>query len=279
MFGLIRPCEAALKDGEANNYARYYCGLCFGMSRVGGALSRFLINYDLCLAYLIADSLSPEENTQNAFCPYIPYKYVAYQDNEALLQKISERNYILSYKKILDDVEDDGSIPARTIEKAMRNRYHEIAGKNPSLIEAVDRGLEKLRCQESLGAQLAIKDAAEPFAHMLSQVMGSCVDDILDSRIYAQLCHELGAWIYIVDAIVDIEKDAKSGNYNPILAGYDCEPEQILEKRKEELRIFLVNCRRKMQELVMLLSCAKNHVLIDRLFTYMMPEEVAELLK
>lgn len=279
MFGMIRPCEAVFERGESNNYARYYCGLCFGMSRVGGVLSRFLVNYDLCLAYIIADSLSPEENTVNAFCPYIPYKYVAYQDNPELLQRISERNYILTYKKIQDDIADDGSFKAATVERAMRNRYCELEAKHPQLIEVVEQGMEKLRRQEDMCERLTIEEAAEPFAQMLSKVMGSCVDDALDSKVFARLCYELGAWIYVVDAIVDYDEDVKKGNYNPIFAGYECEPNRVLEIRKDELRDYLVNCKKHMQELMLLLSCAKNRELLDRLFTYMIPKEVIEVLK
>ena len=279
MFGMIRPCEAALKNGERLNYAGYYCGLCVGMERVGGRLARFITNYDLCLAYLLADSLSAETHTELAFCPYMPYKCIAYQNNAELLRRVSERNFLLTYHKMVDDILDDGSAAARAGERMMRRTYREIAAREPQLAAAAEKGMRKLREQETRRERLDPQTAAAPFASMLAEIMRSCVDDPLDSEAFSRLCFELGAWIYIVDAIADLKKDAASGAYNPVLAGCDGTAEEIIQQRKQELVKWLTARRRSMQELLMLLAFAKNRTLIDGLFTYLLPRDVAQLLR
>lgn len=279
MFGLIRPCDAALKNGEKLNYQGYYCGLCVGMDRLGGALARFITSYDLCLAYILADSLSPELHTELTFCPYMPYRCIAIQDNTELLRRISERNYILAYHKVLDDIADDGDLKAKAAERMMRKTYGEIASREPQLASAAEEGMRRLRAQEQRREPLELHAAAEPFASMLAEIMRSCVDDALDREVYARLCYELGAWIYIVDAIADLRQDALDGAYNPILAGREGGAETIFQERKQELAAWLGERKRTMHELLLLLGCAKNRAMIDGLFTYMLPRNVARLLQ
>ena len=86
-------------------------------------------------------------------------------------------------------------------------------------------------------------------------------------------------WIYIIDACVDLSKDAKSKKYNPILAGSDGPFETIFSKRKEEISTFLMDRKQAMQQLLQLLSSAKNKELVDTIFEYILPREVAEMLQ
>ena len=107
MFGLVRPYYKKMIKQEKCEYKCYYCGLCMGMGRNTGILSRFLINYDVCLAYLVADSISVDTDIKTARCPFSPVRRVKFRDNPALLDKMSSVNYILTYHKVKDDIDDD----------------------------------------------------------------------------------------------------------------------------------------------------------------------------
>lgn len=96
MFGLVRPYYKKMIKQEKCEYKCYYCGLCMGMGRNMGILSRFLINYDVCLAYLVADSISLYTDIKKARCPFAPIRMVKYRDNPTLLDKMSSVNYILN---------------------------------------------------------------------------------------------------------------------------------------------------------------------------------------
>lgn len=71
MFGLVRPYYKKMIKQEKCEYKCYYCGLCMGMGRTTGLFSRFLINYDVCLAYLVADSISLDTDSITKLMDFI----------------------------------------------------------------------------------------------------------------------------------------------------------------------------------------------------------------
>ena len=60
MFGYVIPRKSELRVREWESYRAYYCGLCKELGREYGFLSRFVLNYDLVLLALTADSLAGE---------------------------------------------------------------------------------------------------------------------------------------------------------------------------------------------------------------------------
>lgn len=276
MFGLIRPC---LSKENKTEYKCYYCGLCMGMGRCTGFLSRILINYDFCIAYLVADSIYTETEYKKKICPFSPLKIVKYRDNPDVLNKMAERNYILTYHKVLDDILDDNSMVAKILERCMRKRYLEVSEKNKAATEAIIKRMQLLHQMEKENSLISIKDAAIPFGELLEDVMSNCLEDPLDAQVFSSICKYLGMWIYTIDACMDFSKDMKNGKYNPIFAGYEIVNENIFSERKEEITEFLMECKSSMQQLLGLLSCAKNEELVYSIFEHILPYRVAELLK
>ena len=71
----------------------------------------------------------------------------------------------------------------------------------------------------------SVDEAAEPTAKMMSQLFSQGEKDEDRKIIRCQLGYNIGRWIYMIDAFDDIEKDRKSGNYNPFIqsGNTDCE--------------------------------------------------------
>lgn len=242
-------------------------------------LSRALVNFDVCLAYLVADSLCADRSVKEGRCPFAPYKKISYRDNPALLKKLSEINFILSYHKVLDDVMDDNSRKAKAAERLMRAGYKRVAGRNPQAAQAVSAGMEVIHKMETDGRRLPVRESAGPFGALLKSAMENCLEDPLDSEVFALLCNYLGMWIYVTDACMDLESDARQGRYNPITAGIKGEADQILMQRREEITEFLMSCKQSMQQLLELLCGAKNQELAQLLFEYIAPQEVIQMLQ
>ena len=61
-------------------------------------------------------------------------------------------------------------------------------------------------------------------------------------------CYNLGRLVYLMDAVDDVEKDSKKGNYNPIVLNFGkCEEKAAyLEKNAEELSFLLKSTYNKM---------------------------------
>lgn len=276
MFGLVRPC---VKKKDKTEYKCYYCGLCTGMSRYTGFLSRMLLNYDFTIAYLVADSISPDTQLEKVWCPFSIWRRVKIRNNPSLLRFLAERNYMLVYHKILDDISDDGSIVAKIIERVMRKRYCLLAGKLPTVAESIARNMAQLNSAEKSGRRISIDDASLPFGNMLGDVMEGCLADPLDAKVFSQLCRYLGMWIYTIDACKDIKSDAKKKKYNPILAGSTYSASEAIMARKEEITKFLMHCKLSMFQLLELLGCERNKDLVYSIFEHALPGDVAELLK
>lgn len=279
MFGLMRPHFKRMLRRERQEYSCYYCGLCMGMGRNTGKLSRMLINFDVCLAYLVADSISPDTEIKTGRCPYSLRRKVRYRDNPELLDKMSAINYILTYHKFLDDIDDDNSMLAKLMEKGMRKRYVDMERQHRRTAEAVASGMRSVREMERGNGRISIRDSAMPFGSLLENAMSDCLDDPTDAKVFATLCRYLGMWIYVVDACVDLERDCKHGKYNPIKAGYETGVGEILAERKEEIASFLSGCERSMHQLLQLFSSARNEQLIIELFSGLLPAKVEEMLK
>lgn len=175
MFGLVRPYYKKMIKQDKCEYKCYYCGLCMGMGRNTGLVSRFLINYDVCLAYLVADSISMDTEMKTARCPFSLYKRVKYRDNSELLNKMSNINYILSYHKVKDDIDDDNSIVAKVVELLMRKKYISIEKANDGVVRAVTTGMQEIRIAESVDTRISVKDAALPFGKLLEETMAGCL--------------------------------------------------------------------------------------------------------
>ena len=279
MFGLVRPYYKKMIKRDKCEYKCYYCGLCMGMGRNTGLISRLLVNYDVCLAYLVADSIYLDTEIKSERCPFSIWKKVQYRDNIELLDKMSCINYILTYHKILDDINDDNSLIAKLLEFLMRKKYRNIEEKNRSKTQAVALHMQMIRNMESNNEKISVYDSSVPFGNLLEAIMSGCIDDPADDKVFTALCKYLGMWIYIVDACLDLKKDTKHNKYNPLKAGYpDTKDENILAARKDEIAVFLMSCKQSMQQLIELLSCGKNETLVQNLFEYLLPKDVADLL-
>ena len=53
--------------------------------------------------------------------------------------------------------------------------------------------------------------------------VSNTVDEPVERRVLAHLLYHLGRWIYLVDALDDLKRDAESGNYNPISLRFSLE--------------------------------------------------------
>ena len=54
-------------------------------------------------------------------------------------------------------------------------------------------------------------------------------------RVLEELLYHLGRWIYLVDALDDLKKDSRSGNYNPLLLRYEPADGQLSEQDKQRV--------------------------------------------
>ena len=220
MFGYVRPPLEILPQEEADRFRRAYCGLCHTLGERYGPAARMILNYDFTyLAILLSD---PEEAAPcRRRCVSSPVRLRAYQPATAALELAADESVILAYWQLRDGVEDHGlwkGLGYRVSAAALRGGYRKAAAARP---EFDGRVREQLAALSRLEGECcpSMDQAADTFAQLLAAAAAG-VEDPVRRRVLEQMLYHLGRWVYLIDAADDLQKDAVSGNYNPVALRY-----------------------------------------------------------
>ncbi len=223
MFGYVKTNKPEMKIKEYEAYRGLYCSLCKAMGKHFGVLSRLTLSYDvtfLLLARLSFGGTVPcFEGGRCAFNPTKKCNYCKNTDDE--LRYAAAVSMMMFYFKVRDNI-SDGSffkrflmyliLPWATLKyKKAKSMYGEIAE-----IIAEEMKNQKLTEERSTDSP---DEAAHSSANALGKIMAYNINDP-DGYIY-RFGYGVGKWVYLSDALDDIEKDIKSGSYNVFVNKYD----------------------------------------------------------
>ena len=198
------------------------------------------------------------------------------------LEYTSSISIMLIYFKLLDDWKDDKSVKAlfanipfrRAIKKA---KEHESV-KFKIIIEKLEKlsKLEQDKCGE-------IDEVAHAFAKLMEEI--SCPDFITNEdtkRILKVLGYNLGRWIYILDAVDDIEEDIKNKGYNALLLQHEYKENQdvgeFIEKVKTSVEFSLTFTLENIGKSFELLNILYNREILDNIIYLGMRSKMDEIL-
>lgn len=240
MFGYIEANIKALSDEETARYRGCYCGLCRSLKQRHGQLSRITLTFDMTfLVMLLSSMYEPEESAGSGRCFVHPLKKRDHWSNK-FTDYAADMNVALAYFNCLDDWRDDKN-PMRYIQAgALKSHYEKVARDWPRQCRAIEDCLSRLSDIEN-GAD----DDADAAANCFGELMGElfvCVEEPLWADRFRQFGQALGRFIYMMDACVDLEKDIKHGNYNPLIAmGKDHLTE---DEKRTILKVLIGDCCR-----------------------------------
>ena len=236
MFGYVIPDKNNMYIKDFNVFQAYYCGLCKALSRSGSQLSRLCTNYDTTFYNALLHSLTDTEvKIERKLC-LINGKKKPVIVTDDLTRKVADLSVLLVYYNALDDVHDGKKSRAAVVgvlaarKRAAARRLKEA----DALMKESFRKLDILEKRNS--AQLDL--VADCFASLMRDVTRTLIptDEHIDTFMY-----NLGRLVYFFDAADDVEKDAKKGRYNPLIAAYGkCDAKaELLEKNAQELDFLL----------------------------------------
>ncbi len=217
LFGYIKISKGELKIKEYELYRGVYCSLCKALGKNYGLWSRFTLNYDFTFLSLLNLSLKEDcdKFTQKG-CPFNPLKKCQFCDNIDAFHMPSAAAMIMSYYKLLDNIEDEkgikkiGYLILKPLLKLANNKaaiqYPNVETIVKEYITQQTR-LEKENCLE-------VDIIADPTAKALSQILMLCSDDTAQKRVLERLGYCLGRYIYLLDAFCDLKEDTEKGRYN-----------------------------------------------------------------
>ncbi len=241
MFGYVRPLKCELKMRQWDVYQSFYCGLCHALKRRCGFAARFTVNYDFTFLALVMSEVYGEEIcTVEKRCIGSPFKKKRACMSNSALDFAADTSLILTYWKLKDEVRDLSfvrSLPARVAMFLLKRAYRCAEDKHPAFSECASSCLSEL-CEIEKNRLASIDAPADAFARLL-QSLSDEIDNVNIRRIISQMLYHIGRYIYLIDAWDDLEKDIKSGVYNPVAERFGINEmplsDEITEQIKETL--------------------------------------------
>ncbi len=229
MYGYIRTHRPELKVWEDEAYKGIYCSLCRELGKKYGLPARMFLSFDTTFFAVALMSLSPcPIQFEKKRCPFNPSKKCNMCKNrQEEISYAADISVLLLYYKIKDNIKDSTFFKALLYKFALLLIlfYYKKAKKySPEADKIIESYILKQNEIENARSS-SVDEAAEPTAKMMSQLFSQGEKDEDRKIIRRQLGYNIGRWIYMIDAFDDIEKDRKSGNYNPFIqsGNTDCE--------------------------------------------------------
>lgn len=215
MFGYVTASRKELDSEMDRRYGAVYCGICRRIRFQSGNGARLGLSYDMAfLALLLMSLYEPEETGGDRACMLHPVKKRPWVDN-LYIQYAADMNVALSYYNFLDDWEDDGNYSAKILANQFGKHLPDIETRYPRQCRAIAECIRQL-------SQLEKEDCSNPDepASCFGRLMGELLtyEEDLWAPTLRQMGFYLGRFIYLLDAALDYDKDAKKGKYNPYLA-------------------------------------------------------------
>lgn len=217
MFGYVKPYKPELTFREWARYRSVYCGLCKSLSKHYGQIPRLTVTYDVTFWLLLIEALvQAEPSIQEERCLAHPIQSHLIEQDQDILELGACLSVLLAQEKCYDDLAD-GDHPYRaTMALSMTKKARQKATRrSPEMAETLAEGLDILEQLERDGAEIDVQ--AFQFGQVLSEAMSKFLQALGQkwaelvplSDTLLQLALYLGAWVFLVDALDDFEKDQK----------------------------------------------------------------------
>ncbi len=217
MFGYIKPFTAELKVKEHLLYKSIYCGLCRTQRKETGFFSPLALSYDFVFLYLLRAEL---EGTPTVFKQK---KRGLRKNREPQALPNSVFSYcaacaaLLGYLKLKDNLKDEhltGRVKSLLLLPYALYSLKKAEKHIAIPTEEVKKVFLKLNDLEK-NPSLPVEELAECSGTILALLAGYGIEDPLLSMAAEKIGLYIGKWIYLTDAADDLEKDRKSGSFNP----------------------------------------------------------------
>jgi len=220
VFGILRPWQPELKVREAEYYRAAYCGVCRAMKLEFGDLPRFALRYEAATLAILWMSLTDEKaKVEQRVCAARPVKpHSVLADAPALLHA-GRICLILAEAKIEDEIRDgERALPMKAAKKLLSGATRKAkSAVKPETLEALATAQRDLLALEA--EQSDIWDAAADTSGRMLRAAFLDYDALPERQRepLAWMGYHLGRWLYLADALLDEDEDARKGAYNPIL--------------------------------------------------------------
>jgi len=236
LFGYIKPFKPQLRMCEYDTYKAMYCGLCGQLGKSFGCAARLTLSYDftfLCMLHSALGEESPEFSRRS--CYVNPLKKVPVCAESEALRFSADTATIMIYYKLLDNMHDERGIARlgwSCLHPFVRGAYKKAAAARPDCDRAISRSVAEQTRLEEEGCS-NVDSAADPTARAMADIFVLLSSDGRRRRILERLGYLVGRFVYLCDALDDLEEDLRTGSYNPYALGYGLQKDDPAEKREQ----------------------------------------------
>lgn len=227
MLGYVKIDKGELKVREYEIYTGYYCGICKSIGKRYGQLPRMALSYDAAFLAIMLASLDDESDLPvQEHCvahPMIKKKTIV---RNRAVDYAGDVMLLLAWYKLMDDAKDEGKLYAKATMTMLKRVYKKLRSRYAALCTGMENRLSELSALEEDKCP-NLDMAAEAFAKIMEiifyegvkAVYGQDSARVADeaSSLLAKIGYHMGKWIYLIDAVDDIEENLRSGAYNPLL--------------------------------------------------------------
>lgn len=214
MFGYVVVNQEALDAPSLRRYRAFYCGLCRTLGDRYGMAARMALTYDMTFLILLLGSLyEPEEHAGECRClPHpihrhdcVTTRFTAYA---------AALNVLLAYHNCEDDWRDERNALKHSEALLLKRHLPALQAAYPRQFAAAQSHLDALwRIEAENGSA---DEAANRFAALMGELFVPDESDRWASTL-RRFGEGLGRFVYLMDAFLDADADARCGRYNPLL--------------------------------------------------------------
>lgn len=221
MFGYVTIGDNQMTQEEYEVFSSYYCGVCRATGKSVSQIARLALSYDITFLAIVLDAFCESSEYKKSVCVAHPFSKRSYVANEKAVEYAAAAGAVLTYLKFKDDFCDERSVAAllgmagfgggTKKAKVMLSREYSVIEKQLAILSEYEKN-----------GSSSLDDTADAFGKILAALFTpDFITDEKQRRALEWLGFNLGKWIYMIDAVNDLEKDIKSSSYNPLAAmGY-----------------------------------------------------------
>ena len=249
MFGYISINKAEMKFKDYDVYHSYYCGLCKVLKECYGRRGQVTLSFDMTfLVVLLTGLYEPDTKTEMVRCVAHPTQKHAAKTNE-FTEYAAAINMMLSYYKCKDDWADEHKKKSFVAAKLLQAKIKNIEKLYPVKCKVIEENLAEISKREAENEQ-NLDLMAGLFGNIMAEIFAYRHDEWESSL--RKIGFFLGKFIYLMDAYDDVEKDIKSGSYNPFKKAYREDP-TFADDCRSLLTLMMSECSREFEQLPILL--------------------------
>ena len=237
MFGYIRACTPQLRVCELEAYRAVYCGLCRQLGRQFGLVARMTLSYDFTFLAMLGMSLDEDKPAiESRRCGVNPLHRCPHCEPNLRLIESCNIAILTLWHKLEDNIADGHfftRLGMRLLRPFLRGAYGRASAALPELSHCFAGEIARQHELEAL-PDPGIDAACDPTAKMMAAMLSSLSSDPMQHRILERTGYLMGRYIYMADAMDDLEKDRKIGSFNPFLSATEAS-ESVLEDATHSL--------------------------------------------